>query len=918
MADVGAGAAHSRRDSSPDFLRTLQAMEGDSLGDLGSASVESLDAPAGGATLRTSGNLVAPTTDQGGIRTARKAATFAGSAGMPLGRAGVGSAGMGAGGSRNGSGGLLAPSAIRPGHSAGSGLAPPTTSQAQTLQMPGSGGSGHPDPLNRPISPSITRALFGASDSDEDNDDDQTAILSDDPDNAEVDVGATRLPDIMPDSPAQSPSSTPLRLPSSPFPQHLSGTSLSREPSLLRLLESQNASLSSDPKAISLRSGRVHASAATISKLAASTGITVKRRKSLVRGHPPPEFFLQPLPSLAAPRSQTETTFWVALADNPSRLPPRDIARRVRQSGPPPDMRVAVWRALCDAHEVEQDCAALYASAQDEPSAYDKIVAGDVSRTFPHVPEFRAVSPTPASSSTGGVGANGSNTGAPAHPGPTIPSPAVALQRRNKDPTPTSSATAGLSSLSLSSAAAASSTPSPNPPPSLLPSLTAVLHAYSLYDHQVGYCQGMSFVAGFLLWQGASPLQSFACLARIMEGWPPVASSVPLRSGRGGAYAMRAMYTPGMPGLHLFLDLVDHFAGVLCPAVQAHLDAAGVAPASYAAQWALTLFASSFPRGFVERVWDLVMAGCDDPDRPTMYHPLPALVRLSCAVMARAGTFVTVTRDTERILDAMRGGNVCRDEEACMAVWQTAEGFRDGCGEREVAAIVDAWKTGKAVPRSQKGSESGPAGGGTAGSGKRPPPPTVPTQTRTPNRVDSTGPAVAALSPPPAAGPSPPRKVSAVAQALWSVAGAVGSVTATVGSGVAAARSESVGSAGGSSSGVLSNGTSSPPPSSSAAAAASSAAQVLLEHTVAAQKAEIVQLEREKSDLEHLVKLQRGEIEGLRRERDALAGLVEGMGRDRRERREPRERGDRIERRREKDSPAGSATRLADVGGKAG
>ncbi|KAJ3337566.1 hypothetical protein HDU93_000857 [Gonapodya sp. JEL0774] len=643
------------------------------------------------------------------------------------------------------------------------------------------------------------------------------------------------------------PASTPYRTPRVIQTQQSGSTSLTREPSLLRMLESQNASLSSDPKAISLRSGRVHASAATIEKLAASTGITVKRRRSLIRGHPPPEFFLLPLPSLAESASPEDLAFWDSVAENPVSRSPRDIGRRVRNRGPPPQLRMRVWRALCDASEVERDCAGLYAHASNEASAYDKIVAGDVSRTFPHVPEFK-----PASASSGAT------SGAVSAKSPTLPIPAAA--RRNRDPTPSSPSTQNNDPLDNTLAA----TPAPviPEPVSLLPALSSVLHAYSLYDHEVGYCQGMSFVAGFLLWQGASEMEAFSCLVRFMEGWPPIASSLSLRAGRGSTTPLRTLYTPGMPGLHLFLDLVDYFAAILAPKMRDHLDNVGIAPASYAAQWALTLFASSFPRGFVERVWDLLVLGTDDPDRPTKYHPLPVLVRISCAVMQQAAAFVVVTQDTERILDAMRGGNVCRDEASCLSVLQLAESYRDRCGEKEVGQVVESWKAGKTQPRSQKAAEA---------------------SEKTPRRVSASQQSSggrgqmgkgneSSVVPSSAASTTPTRKVSAVTQAMWAVAGAVGSVAGGSATGTASTPQHAAATTG------SVNGA------SSVTSGNPSAAHLMLEHAVSAHKAEIEQLKREKEDLETLVKLQRGEIEGLRRERDAMASIVESMGRNDRDR----------------------------------
>lgn len=58
-----------------------------------------------------------------------------------------------------------------------------------------------------------------------------------------------------------------------------------------------------------------------------------------------------------------------------------------------------------------------------------------------------------------------------------------------------------------------------------------IMHAYSKYDPEVGYCQGMSFIAGLLL-LSLEPADAFALFTFVMK-----------------EVDMRELYKPGMAGL---------------------------------------------------------------------------------------------------------------------------------------------------------------------------------------------------------------------------------------------------------------------------------------------------------------------------------------------------------------------------------
>ncbi|KAJ8967022.1 hypothetical protein NQ314_003139 [Rhamnusium bicolor] len=114
-----------------------------------------------------------------------------------------------------------------------------------------------------------------------------------------------------------------------------------------------------------------------------------------------------------------------------------------------------------------------------------------------------------------------------------------------------------------------------------------LLKAYSLLDTEVGYCQGLSFVAGVLLLH-MEESQAFFLLRHLMY-----------RRG------LRKQYLPDMVSLQIKLYQLSRLVHDLLPELYNHFDFYEVAPTLYAAPWLLTMFASQFPLGFVTRVFDL-------------------------------------------------------------------------------------------------------------------------------------------------------------------------------------------------------------------------------------------------------------------------------------------------------------------------
>ena len=121
-------------------------------------------------------------------------------------------------------------------------------------------------------------------------------------------------------------------------------------------------------------------------------------------------------------------------------------------------------------------------------------------------------------------------------------------------------------------------------------SLFNVMKAYSLYDPEVGYCQGLSFIVGALLLHMPDE-QAFSCLVHLMH-----------------TYEFRGCFTPRMELLQLRLYQFDRILQELMPRVNDHLLQEGIRSTMYASQWFLTIFSYRFPLEVVFRIMDIIFA----------------------------------------------------------------------------------------------------------------------------------------------------------------------------------------------------------------------------------------------------------------------------------------------------------------------
>lgn len=119
--------------------------------------------------------------------------------------------------------------------------------------------------------------------------------------------------------------------------------------------------------------------------------------------------------------------------------------------------------------------------------------------------------------------------------------------------------------------------------------LYSVIKAYSLFDPDVGYTQGMVFIAVPLI-MNMTESECFCLLVTLMK-----------------EYGLRDLFAPDMHGLHLLLHQFDLLLDQNLPQLYNHLIRQGVRSLMYASQWFLTFFSYKFPLDVVLRIFDLVI-----------------------------------------------------------------------------------------------------------------------------------------------------------------------------------------------------------------------------------------------------------------------------------------------------------------------
>ncbi|KAI8913519.1 rab-GTPase-TBC domain-containing protein [Gorgonomyces haynaldii] len=167
-----------------------------------------------------------------------------------------------------------------------------------------------------------------------------------------------------------------------------------------------------------------------------------------------------------------------------------------------------------------------------------------------------------------------------------------------------------------------------------------VLKAYSVYDYDVGYCQGLSFCIGPLLMVQMTEIEAFAILVRLLED-----NMSPSNTLGSMNYALRSLFTPDMLGLHIVMYQHSQLVKELLPLLDQHFTDHGITTTMYCSQWFLTFFVYSFPIELVFRIFDIMLVD----------NAILTMLRFSIAILIRNCDILLHLNSLESILEHTKG-----------------------------------------------------------------------------------------------------------------------------------------------------------------------------------------------------------------------------------------------------------------------
>ncbi|XP_012584478.1 PREDICTED: rab GTPase-activating protein 1-like isoform X3 [Condylura cristata] len=138
-------------------------------------------------------------------------------------------------------------------------------------------------------------------------------------------------------------------------------------------------------------------------------------------------------------------------------------------------------------------------------------------------------------------------------------------------------------------------------------SLYKICKAYSVYDEDIGYCQGQSFLAAVLLLHMPEE-QAFCVLVKIMYD-----------------YGLRDLYKNNFEDLHCKFYQLERLMQEQLPDLHNHFCDLNLEAHMYASQWFLTLFTAKFPLCMVFHIIDLLL--CEGLN--IIFHVALALLKTS-------------------------------------------------------------------------------------------------------------------------------------------------------------------------------------------------------------------------------------------------------------------------------------------------
>ncbi|KAM9968471.1 hypothetical protein ACTFIW_002909 [Dictyostelium discoideum] len=119
-------------------------------------------------------------------------------------------------------------------------------------------------------------------------------------------------------------------------------------------------------------------------------------------------------------------------------------------------------------------------------------------------------------------------------------------------------------------------------------SLANVLEAYVCYRPDVGYVQGMSYLAAVFLLI-LDEFSSFVCLSNFLNN-----------------PCYMTFYTMNLDQMGVYMNTMDQLMAQNLPKIQKHLKELGIQPDIFMIDWVLTVFSKALPLDVASHVWDTI------------------------------------------------------------------------------------------------------------------------------------------------------------------------------------------------------------------------------------------------------------------------------------------------------------------------
>jgi len=124
--------------------------------------------------------------------------------------------------------------------------------------------------------------------------------------------------------------------------------------------------------------------------------------------------------------------------------------------------------------------------------------------------------------------------------------------------------------------------------------LRRVLEAYACHDREIGYCQGMGYIATLFLIYLPEEEDAFWLLVAVMSD--------------EGKYQLRGTFARDMKLVQLRYFQMQWLMEMHIPNLYQHFEEENVYPILYCSKWFMTVFTYNFPFEAVVRIWDVFLS----------------------------------------------------------------------------------------------------------------------------------------------------------------------------------------------------------------------------------------------------------------------------------------------------------------------